>query len=185
MSSPPTPNSQSPPLRLAETKESRRSQPTMNRSISSSVKGRSAVFRSWVMTNPLVTSAFDELDKGLAKQTRMNTLQNRNSASSPCLSSLVDKKQPHNSAPAFPSVSLCSSASPSQPQSISFNGNVHAFYHAADNKSGGSKVLERLKPPSKKPPLEVRESRARMNYPTDPSKPISPGGKWVTRQPSG
>lgn len=122
--------------------------PSPSPSLTSNIKGRGAMLRTWVMTNPFVSSVFEEDDKTLAKQTRLNTLHNRN-LSSPNLKSL-DRQQPlpqqhtpqssmnksssdpalQNRAPSLSSSESSRSASPTRVdhQAISFANNVVAYY---------------------------------------------------------
>lgn len=188
-------------------------------SLFSSVKGRAALLRTWVATNPLVSSAFEERDKNLARQTRQNTLHNRHSLRLRhnggagqrrvnTWSSLNTKYASEGE------VSSSSSSSSSSMQSILFSGTVQAFYYNGEDterlqkerqrqniaerqRNGESDIDEEedssssmvfiqeivaLKKPNKIPPLEVRWARARMNYPTDPSSPVSRGGQWISKQ---
>lgn len=154
----------------------------------SSIRGRKAMLRTWVMANPLVTSSFEDMDKGIAKQTRANTLLNRQlttttTDSSKKYSAYSDPMDPIDSSSRIPSL-CCSSSSCSSPSSDSssssrqlcFSNKVKAYY------SNSHVVEESIKAPNKRPPLEVRLARSRMTYPADPAQPLSAAGKWLNQR---
>lgn len=149
-------------------------------SMLSSLWGRKAVLRTWLLSSPFVTSAFEDVEKGTAKKTRMNTLYNRYTApvTTPQLESKCSSPSASSaSLPRIPSTcsgSSCTSACSAR--SVCFLNTVEAVYPDAQVDE------EELKPPTKRPPLEVRLSRARMQYPTDPSQPISSAAKWMQQR---
>lgn len=155
-------------------------------SLLSSIRGRTAMLRTWVMANPLVTSSFEDMDKGIAKQTRSNTLINRQITSKSKLeknSIYSVESDLSDSSSRIPmlcsSTSSCSSASSdtsSTSRRLCFSEKVKAYY------SNSRVVEETIKAPNKRPPLEVRLARSRMTYPVDPSQPLSAGGKWLQQR---
>lgn len=181
------------------------------------VKGRAALLRTWMASNPLVSSVFEELDKNLARQTRQNTLHNRHSLKLQGGHRRVNTWGTFKQKCVSEGEGCSSSSSTSSMQSILFSDTVHAFYYNGEDTEAQKQEKERqqrdknnnnnnngsdiddgedednsssafiretvpLKKPNKIPPLEVRRARARNNYPTDPSSPVSRGGQWMSKQ---
>lgn len=173
-------------------------------SLTSSLRGRKAVFTSWVIANPFVSSFIEDEIQGTAKKTRTNTLLNRNASESnlEALARAADAAPTMRHAPSMqelrgaPSMATTrpllrhvsssrdfsrvrSSSSTSSSPAISFSEEVHTYLPDA---AVDAPVIESIRRESRRPPLASRTAHPSRPPALDPSKPLSQGGRWIQQQ---
>lgn len=161
------------------------------RSVRSSMKGRAAVLSSWLKASPLTTSFIEDAYEGTSKQTRLNTLYNRDDISrvkhaqashsgdftSHFQTSDIASDSLSTTSIALPSSSSSSTSIESTTSSLKFVDKARVFLQ--NSRLEDDPIFEDLKKPNRLPPLEVRRYRASRHYPLDPSQPCSGAGRWL------
>lgn len=151
-------------------------------SLRSTLKGKQAIFSTWILSNPFVSSFVEDVSRGTAKETRANTMLNRENSS---LSLSLSQTPPSsaNSSSSRDSSNHSLQSLPSTPsRSVSFSGIVRVYSHAHQS----SPTVEHVKDSTTLPPLEVRRKlkSAATRYPVNPSDPTSAAGRWLIRKTS-
>lgn len=152
-------------------------------SVMSSFRGKQVVFSTWLASSPFVTSFVEDMNRGTAKETRLNTLVNREIRTG-------KKKSAKDQEESFSSVRDFTVASSderkreriveTQGLGISFSPKVEVYFV----ENAGTAVIEDVRGESRLPSMKARRMRASRTAAVHVNvrRPTTAAGKWIMKK---